>query len=244
VDVVKNFFKPVAALVLGLALAASPFVRAAEVSNYLTSFYYNMGLKVLSYGFHALAGEHLKQVLESEPDNFEVRLLLTMLLSEEGELKEALAQCELLRKSPDADQTVDVLEGQIRQRLGQLDVAQSLYEKALQADDKSATAQLGLAQILALKNEPAKAEEAYRTVIKLSPDRLDAYLELSELLQKQGELAKAEEAVKAGININRQWAPLHEQLAAVYQKAGKSEEAEVALERAKQLEQEAQAAAN
>ncbi len=223
-------------LIIGLLLGISPSMGAKELSSYLYNYYYNMGLKVLAYGFRALAGEHFKQVLVTDPDNFEVRILWTMILVEEGELDKALAHCETLRKSPEADYTVDVLEGQIRQRLGQLEAASALYNKALAQDDQLALAHLGLAQIWALTGDAPQAEEAYKTVVKLSPDRLDAYLELAGLQQKNGALEAAEATLKDGIAINRQWAPLHSQLALVYQEAGKHDEAKVAMERARQLD--------
>lgn len=195
-----------------------------------------MGLKVLAYGFRALAGEHFKQVLTTDPDNFEVRLLWTMIMVEEGELEKALAQCATLRKSPEADYTIDVLEGQIRQRLGQIEAASVLYERALAQDDQLAIAHLGLAQLWVLTGKTAQAEDAYKKVIKFSPDRLDAYLELAQLQQKYGKLEDAVGTLKDGIAINRQWAPFHSQLALVYQEAGKPDEAKVAMERAKQLD--------
>ena len=232
--------KLLALLLIAGTLLASPLVCA---SDYLTNFYYNMGMKVLAYGFRPLAGEHFKQVLANDPDNYEVRLLYTLILIDVGQLNQALAQCKLLRESSQADGTVDVLEGQIYQKLGQLDKAEQLYQKALASDDQLATAHLGLAQIWALQNKE-EAESAYRKVIELSPDRLDAYLELAQLLQKKGSLADAEGILKDGITVNRQWAPLHRQLAKIYQEAGRLEEAQVALERAEQLGQETQQAAN
>lgn len=222
-------------LALALVLGASPLVRSEELSNYLYNYYYNMGMKVLAYGFRALAGEHFKQMLAADQDNFEVRLLWTLILVEEGELNKALAQCEILRKNSDADYSLDVLEGQIRQKLGQLDAAAALYEKALAQDEELALAHLGLAQIWTVKGRPAEAEEAYQTVLTLSPDRLDAYLELSQLQRERGALKEAVGTLKEGIAINRQWAPLHSQLALIYQEAGRDEEAKVALERARQL---------
>ena len=229
--------KRLLALLLIISLVgASPLVRAKELSSYLYNYYYNMGLKVLAYGFRALAGEHFKQVLTTDPDNFEVRLLWTMIMVEEGELEKALAQCATLRKSPEADYTIDVLEGQIRQRLGQIEAASVLYERALAQDDQLAIAHLGLAQLWVLTGKTAQAEDAYKKVIKFSPDRLDAYLELAQLQQKYGKLEDAVGTLKDGIAINRQWAPFHSQLALVYQEAGKPDEAKVAMERAKQLD--------
>jgi tetratricopeptide (TPR) repeat protein len=222
-------------LIIGL-VGASPLVRAKELSGYLYNYYYNMGLKVLSYGFRALAGEHFKQVLTTDPDNFEVRLLWTMILVEEGELDNALAQCAILRKNPEADQTIDLLEAQIRQGLGQIEAARALYEKALSEDDELALAHLGMAQIWALEGKTSQAEEAYKKVVELSADRLDAYLELAQLQQKNGKLEEAIGTLKDGIAINRQWAPFHSQLALVLQEAGKHDEAKVAMERARQLD--------
>ena len=230
--------KLTAIFLMVILLATGPFGFAKELSNYLNSYYQNMGIKVLAYGFKALAGEHFKQLLASEPDNYEIRLLWTMILFDEGEYDKARAQVELLRQNPNADLELDVLEGRILQKLGQLPQAKACYQKAIAQDEEQALAQLGLAQLLALEGATREAIAAYETVIELSPERLDAYLELSQLQRGQGELEGAIATLKDGIAINRQWAPFHQQLAELYQELGKEEEAKVALERARQLQPE------
>ena len=83
------------------------------------------------------------------------------------------------------------LQGLNFQKIGDLDTAMSLYQKAVQLDHSYAAAYIDLGIIYEAKGEIDKAEEIYLKVLSLDPYHLSAYTNLALLYESKRDFQQA-----------------------------------------------------
>lgn len=82
-------------------------------------------------------------------------------------------------------------KGYEAQRLGNLDMALSYYQRAIESDPSYAVAYNDIGIVLESRGLNDKAKEAYLKTISLDPNYLSAYYNLAALCEKEGDFQKA-----------------------------------------------------
>ena len=124
----------------------------------------------------------------------------------------------------------------VYENLGQPDLAEEAYLRALEVDDLFYPAKMNLALLLARQGRLEEAETLYRQVIEAYPDRYDAAYSLGLLLAEMNRAAEAVEFLeKAARGLPRE-SRVHYNLGLLLQQTGEADAAETALRHALDLE--------
>jgi len=106
----------------------------------------------------------------------------------ENRLVEAEQQLKsLLSVAPNSAAALDLL-GTVRAKQGRLDDAETLFTRAVRADNQLIGAHLNLAYLYLLKGLPEKTALELKEVLRLDPDNADASYKLAWLLLSQARL--------------------------------------------------------
>jgi protein O-GlcNAc transferase len=153
----------------------------------------------------------VEQVVRSQPDNQEGRLLLGKIelrLDKCGDAVEALAP---LGNSPNTNsQTLYLLE-RAYDCSGQKDLAQktlarfeeaSKGDRSLKENQTQAEHLVHEANVLAIKNQFAPALDLLQQAIEKDPQNGDAYSQLAKIFFSEGEIEKANDAVDRALAIH------------------------------------------
>jgi len=112
-----------------------------------------------------------------------------------GDFDNALTAAETLKEKDAGVRLAYLIPGNIHLRKGDLETAQTLYQKAMNAskgsDVQFASALIGLGRIASLKKEDQKALDYYRQASDASPADSAAYLSQAMLMEKGGNTAQA-----------------------------------------------------
>jgi tetratricopeptide (TPR) repeat protein len=105
-------------------------------------------------------------------------------------------------------QTIDTKQAQFyrdkgyeAQRLGNLDMALSFYQKAVEFNPSYALVYNDIGIVLEAKGNSAQAKEAYLKAVSLDQNCLGAYYNLAALYEKEGDLDKAAYYWKMRVNL-------------------------------------------
>jgi tetratricopeptide (TPR) repeat protein len=112
-------------------------------------------------------------------------------LVREGRLDEAEAQARLALADPETGAVARSVLGTIRFQQGRLDDSLRFLEEAIALDARLVGAHLSLAQIYALKGEPARGLETLDRVLKQQPDSLAALQQAAVLAESHDELERS-----------------------------------------------------
>ncbi len=176
------------------ALAMQTLDRAAALASNDSEELSRIAALRLGIGDAGGAERNLVRSLELTPDRAEIgeRLVMTALLA--GDVEQASAELEKLRRQPAGEPAkIDNLLGLVR--MGQLDLegARAAFEAAVAADSNSIAARLNLARALAVQGDGAGAEKLLLAVLDKEPANVPALSAMSAILlaQKQPERAVA-----------------------------------------------------
>ncbi len=138
-----------------------------------------------------LAGQ--KKAVESNPEDWMMRLALADLLSEfknTSEAEEQLVQAQVrLRHDP----TIRYRIGQLHLKAGRLDAAASQFREALRLAPDFMSANFGLAEFHAARGEVAQAVAVYQEQLRKGENRLLALLTLGQYYDKIGKRDESRE---------------------------------------------------
>jgi len=109
--------------------------------------------------------------------------------------------------------------------LGQADLAQVNYEKALALNPKDADAQYNLGLVLARTGRTEEAMGDFQKALKLNPNHANAHNNLGALLERQGQTAEAMEHYERALENYRDHAEAHNNIGVLLEKMGRSDEA-------------------
>jgi tetratricopeptide (TPR) repeat protein len=120
-------------------------------------------------------------------------------------------------------------------RAGQLQQAEELYRKLLQAgsSDAAVWCYLGSAQLGLGKS--ADAEASYRRALELRPHMAEAYADLGITLAQQGKMAEAAETLRQAISLRPAYPEAHCNLGVVLNQLGQPADAVASLQEALRL---------
>ena len=151
---------------------------------------------------HDKAGEVLRGILKTDPENEPAVEQLTQLLMDEGKSAEAVGLLEGITKHSPTPVLLDLL-GDAYTQAHELEKAEAAYRKAAEMDPSELSHQRGLGQTLLAEEKYPEALTVYQKLLDLMPDDSDLYLRVAQIYRELHQLDKAEEnLVKA-----RQYAP-------------------------------------
>jgi tetratricopeptide (TPR) repeat protein len=130
----------------------------------------------------------MAQSTPAQSDTSAKRLERAAALIIENRLEEAEQQLQsLLRVAPNTAVALDLL-GTVRAKQGRLGDAETLFTRAIRADNKLIGAHMNLAYLYLLKGMPEKTALELKEVLRLDPDNADASYKLAWLLLTQARL--------------------------------------------------------
>ncbi|SKA90631.1 Sporulation related domain-containing protein [Paucidesulfovibrio gracilis DSM 16080] len=189
------------------------------------------GAVYLHAGLHPEARTHLERATASDDADWRAYQLLGVLLSREGQPREAIVALErALERQPDQPETLNSL-GMARLMLGEHETALHAFRKALLAGAPKQQTYNNLGLVLARMGHHDQALEAFR----YAGDEAGAYNNLGYVLLLQGEFREAVHCFRKALEQS----PTH------YAKAFENlKQARMAMRFASSPEQEPQAAAS
>jgi len=142
-----------------------------------------------------------------------------------GQLQQAEVIClQLLQASPENAEALHIL-GLIAHRVGKLDVAINLLQRAVKSNDTVATYQSNLCEMLRQARRPDLAEPHGRRAVELDPKSPGALNNLAIALQEQEKLEESLPFFKRALKQNPRFAECHSNLGNTYKKMRKNPEA-------------------
>jgi tetratricopeptide (TPR) repeat protein len=156
---------------------------AAEPKEYATHF--NLALAYSLLGNDANAIPEYKKTLELKPDLYQAELNLGICLLRAKEPSAAAPYLIAAARQKTKEFRPNYYSGEALSASGQPEKAESYYKTALEADPKSAGAELGLAHALAKLNRLADAAPHFQKAADLDPQYRNDLLELASLYESQ-----------------------------------------------------------
>jgi len=173
---------------------------------------------------HDKAGEVLRGILKSDPDDEPAIEQLTQLLLDEGKSPEAVALLEGMTSHTPSPVLLDLL-GDAYTQTRELPKAEQSYRRASELDPSELNHLRGLGQTLMAEEKYSDALPVYQKLIDLMPDDADNYLAISQVYRELQQLDRAEENLLKA----RQYAPGDVKImyneAMLYQAQGRYEDA-------------------
>ncbi len=168
----------------------------------------------------------LPLVSPAQSDTSAKRLERAAALIVENRLNEAEQQLlSVLRVAPSTAGALDLL-GTIRAKQGRLDDAETLFTRAVRADNQLIGAHLNLAYLYLLKGVPDKTASELQEVLRLDPHNADASYKLAWLLFTQARLDECISFIEKARQSSPLSVPLLIVLGDAYLKKGDVDQAE------------------
>ena len=151
------------------------------------------GLAQLAYrtGTYSTAVDLLRPLSASQPGDVRVQAMLADSLRRLGELDQALAVALAGLQQNPADGKLILTAAAIHVDREDLDEAEKLFRRALEAGETAADGRVGLARLLRIRGRTAECEAALKSVLEDFPDHPEAVLMLVDLWAAQGETTRA-----------------------------------------------------
>ena len=162
----------------------------------------NLGIEHHQAGRLQEAEACYQQVLQWQPNNFEICNNLGNALKEQGRLQEAVVSFQqVLKLKPDyADAHYNL--GNVLQDQGKLQEAIACYQRALQLNPNFEKAHNNLGNALQNQGKLEEALACYQRTIQLNPSFEKAHNNLGNALQDQGKLEEALACYQRALQLN------------------------------------------
>ena len=169
----------------GASLRAFPYLLGSrQVAPDALDVRDKLGLAYLSIGAVAEARKEALAILQKDPRHGPAALLLADTTASRDELA---ANEQTLRQLPDGNSAyVLQAKASLAMRSNSLATAQIDLERAREADPRSPTVHLGLAQMALLRKDPATAAKEFKTAAELSPPRSVATIKYADFQRQNG----------------------------------------------------------
>lgn len=184
----------------------------------------------------AAAAGYYRKAIAADPNQFESRLALGLILARDGQAKDAREQLEAATKlNPDPPNPA--AKAQAYRALAQLvritdpDAAKQALLQALAMSPETVGDTLLTAEIADAEGDSDTAEAAYRRALNVQPESSTAIAGLVHLLIAQKKYAEAEPLIKTALVRDPDDPALNTQLATVLSAEGKQSEAVASLEK-------------
>jgi len=177
-----------------------------------------------------LAVNHYRKILEMEPENQRIRLLLTTILVRERQLKEALHQLDtLIQQNPDLV-VAHYYRGRINLEMHRYVEAEKALGEALRLNEGLEPALFDMATLYQMTGRKGDAVSTYEKLLELYPDNIPARERLVVLYQKMGLQEKSEAQVQEIRKHSRPGEPERQALGLIYLRQGRIDDSIAELE--------------
>ncbi len=193
------------------------------------------GLSHHQAGRFAQAEAIYRRVLAVEPGHPGALHLLGVLASQAGRHDRAVQYISDAIRRDGFQPVYHTSLGEAYRGLGQLDVARTCYERALQLNPNLAEAHNNLGTILQALGDIDGAIAAYRRAIDARPRYVDAHNNLGTALERQGQPQAAIECFQKAVELDPNYAKAHYNLGAAFLNLGRLDESLAATRRALEL---------
>lgn len=186
--------------------------------------------------YRRLAIQSYQRVVQADPRHARAYLNLGNLLSQEGELGEAMEQYrKVIAIDPKSVKARYNLGTSYLQQRDYLQAEQEL-QKVIQLDPSFSLGYLALGRVGYEQGDLAKAEIHLRKSLELDPSTEEAHFYLGNILQKRGDRNGAIQEFERVVQLNPRSVSGHFNLGTLYYQAQRSEEARGELQKALSLD--------
>jgi len=176
------------------------------------------------------AVDQYRKVLQMDPKNQRVRLLLTTLLVRDRRLKEALSHLDTLTEQQPNLVVAHYYRGRIHLELNQYEAAETSLKEALRLNQGLEPALFDLATLYQMTNREPDAIKTYQKLVALYPDNIPARERLVVLYMKGGQKDKANDQVREIQDHSRPGEPERQALGLIYLRQGRIDDSIAELE--------------
>ena len=177
-----------------------------------------------------LAVENYRKILNMEPDNQRIRLLLTTILVRAHHLQEALDQLNMLIQENPELVVAHYYRGRINLEMNRYTEAEKALGDALRLNERLEPALFDMATLYQMTDREGDAVRTYEKLVELYPDNIPARERLVALYSKQGLKEKSEGQVKEIQKHSTPGAPERQALGLIYLRQGRIEDSIAELE--------------
>ena len=146
--------------------------------------------------------EELQRLIQQDPEDFQIRRELAVLLMDCGFNEEALQHLLFLSKKFSYDEGIFYNLGIVYEKMKQFSKAKEAYEKAIELEPKSFDAIYNLGLFYTELKEFSKAIECFNNIIENDPNDSNTYFNLGLVYFKQKDYINAIENFQKTIDIN------------------------------------------
>jgi len=177
-----------------------------------------------------LAVENYRKVLEMEPENQRIRLLLTTILVRDRQLLEALHHLDtLIAQNPDLV-VAHYYRGRINLEMNHYAEAEKAFGEALRINEALEPALFDMATLYQMTGREKDAVSTYEKLLKHYPDNIPARERLVILYQKLGLQEKSDDQVKEIKKHSKPGEPERQALGLIYLRQGRIDDSIAELE--------------
>jgi len=181
-------------------------------------------------GNDQMAVEQYRKILDAEPENQRIRLLLTTILVRERKLQEALAHLStLIAQNPDLV-VAHYYRGRINLEMNQYGEAEKALKEALRFNETLEPALFDLATLYQMTDRQQDAIKTYEKLVGLYPDNIPGRERLVALYMKMGLKEKAEDQVEEIQKHSNPGEPERQALGLIYLRQGRIDDSIAELE--------------
>jgi len=177
-----------------------------------------------------MAAEQYRKILDLDPDNQRIRLLLTTLLVRKKMLREALDQLDILIEKDPELVVAHYYRGRIHLELNRYVEAEKALKETLRLNGSLEPALFDMATLYQMTEREKDAVATYEKLLSLYPDSIPARERLVGLYLKLGLREKSEEQVKEIKKHSRPGAPERQALGLIYLRQGRLDDSIAELE--------------
>jgi tetratricopeptide (TPR) repeat protein len=177
-----------------------------------------------------LAVENYRKILDMEPENQRIRLLLTTILVRERQLQEALDHLDILIGQNPELVVAHYYRGRINLEMNRYGEAEKALGDALRLNESLEPALFDMATLYQMTDREEDAARTYEKLVQIYPDNIPARERLVVLYMKLGLKEKSEDQVKEIQKHSKPGAPERQALGLIYLRQGKLDDSIAELE--------------
>jgi len=177
-----------------------------------------------------LAIENYRKILDMEPENQRIRLLLTTILVRERKLQEALDHLDMLIGQNPELVVAHYYRGRINLEMNRYHEAEKALGEALRLNEGLEPALFDMATLYQMTDREEDAVNTYERLVQIYPDNIPARERLVVLYIKLGLKEKSEDQVKEIQKHSKPGEPERQALGLIYLRQGKIDDSIAELE--------------
>ncbi len=187
-----------------LEKARKEFTNAIKLDNTKEEYYRNLGITLIQLHFYRAAEYNFRQAIKINPSNLDNKLNLASSLLHQFHSKQALKMMKDIEKSATKEQNIPYFFYKNLAlaflTMGQSDLAEKNYLRAISRDEKDLELWVGLALAYANQMKIVEAESAYEKAIEFGADYFENKIAIANALMEAGEYQRSKIVINEVIN--------------------------------------------